>query len=260
MNKFELMKQAVEALLQQHRIDAAVHIETDEGILSVNPHQVFSSASLIKVPILLTAFNEVEKGRLHLEEEVKGGILVDGAGVLSALSSNSSFTWQDILTLMMIVSDNSATNWIIERLGMETINRLIESLGLEQTCLNRKMMDFQAIEKGINNVTSAYDMVQLLKVLKNKQRWAKESFIIMDQIMTKQQFTLLTAELEEESYSKVSYGSKSGSLLGIQHDCAYFYHENKYVHAAILTANLPNQLIGKQLIGEIGMAIKRYII
>ncbi|MEK5108480.1 serine hydrolase [Cytobacillus sp. FSL K6-0129] len=260
MSKLEVMKQAVNELLQQHCLDAAVHIETDEGILSVNSHQVFSSASLIKVPILLTALREVEKGRLHLEEEVKGGLSVGGAGVLSALSPNPSFTWKDILTLMMIVSDNSATNWIIDRLEMDTINRLIKSLNLEQTCLNRKMMDFQAIERGVNNLTNAYDMVQLLRVMKDKGRWIKDSYMLMESIMAKQQFTLLTAELEEESHPNISYGSKSGSLQGVQHDCAYFCHESKYVLAAVLTANLPNQMIGKQLISEIGMAIKRYII
>ena len=259
MNKFEVMKQEIDKLLAQYHVEAAVYIETDEDVISINQHQAFSSASLIKLPILLTVLSEVEKGNFHLTEKIKTGRPVGGAGVLFALSNHSSFTWRDLLTLMMIVSDNTATNWIIEHLGMESIKRLIDSLGLEQTSLNRKMMDFEAIERGIDNQTSAFDMVQCLKFLRNKAQWTSESLMIMEDIMGKQQFTLLTAELEEEHQPMISYGSKSGSLQGIQHDCAYFYHEDKYVYAAVLTTNLPNQLLGKQLIGEIGMAIKRYL-
>ncbi|WP_255222755.1 serine hydrolase, partial [Shouchella clausii] len=69
------------------------------------------------------------------------------------------------MTLMIIVSDNTATNLIIELLGIEKINQLFKDLGFNNTSLNRKMMDFEALKNGIDNTTTARDMVYGIKAL-----------------------------------------------------------------------------------------------
>ena len=142
---------------------AARHVESGHTWRH-REHDALPSASLIKLPVLAAFWDAVEAGRLDPAERVAvpAHARVEGTGVLKALAPGLEPTWNDLATLMITVSDNVATNLVIDRLGMETIQAWIENAGLADTRLERRMMDRAAMSAGRTNVTSAADVEALL--------------------------------------------------------------------------------------------------
>jgi beta-lactamase class A len=237
----------------------AVYIHTEDGFIEKDADDVFSPASLIKVPILLAGLSQAEKGLLQLEDEVEvtASARVGGSGVLQAMARDLKIKVMDLLTLMIIVSDNTATNLIIELLGMEKTNQLIKSLGFKNTSLNRKMMDFEALKKGTDNTTTARDMAYGIKALAEQKllsgKYTEKALYILEN----QQFKNKLANTIDTE--KVKVASKTGELPGIEHDSAIFTHEGKTVYAAVLVDRLQNQSAGKEVLSAIGSRINQYI-
>jgi beta-lactamase class A len=142
---------------------AARHVETGRAWRH-HEHRALPSASLIKLPVLAAFWEAVEAGRLDPAERVAvpADARVEGTGVLKALAPGLEPTWNDLATLMITVSDNVATNLVIDRVGMEAIQTWIAKAGLADTRLERRMMDRAAMSAGRNNVTSAADIEGLL--------------------------------------------------------------------------------------------------
>ena len=129
--------------------------------------QKFRSASMIKVFILATAMEKVENGTLQLNQPltIDAHNKVGGAGILVGYPTGTQLSLEEVLTDMIIHSDNTATNMMIDLLGMDTINEYIKRNGYTDTILQRKMMDFN----GRENYTSAQDLGNFfLKLYKNK--------------------------------------------------------------------------------------------
>ncbi len=204
--------------------------------------QPMRSASLIKVPLLLCALQQgipLEK-RFKLSQDDK----VPGAGVLQTLDADLELTLHDLLTLMIIVSDNTATNKVIDIVGLETINAYIQELGLTQTRLIGKLQlpehkQTPEQKKGLRNHTSAQDMLNLLVRLEQRQLLPeKETRVALD-ILKKQQFTEAMSRYlprdAEISEHYVVVASKSGSLRGLWHDAGIVYDQaNKPLYALVV--------------------------
>ncbi|MFN7171051.1 MAG: serine hydrolase, partial [Candidatus Omnitrophota bacterium] len=133
--------------------------------ISFNHKEVFPAASLIKLPIMLSCFYAIKEGKLNLKENVtlKPSDKVGGSGILKNLPVGKTFTIERLLELMITVSDNTATNLLIEKLGFEYLNLCFKKIGLKNTLLLRKMMDFQARKKRKENLTTAEDMASILR-------------------------------------------------------------------------------------------------
>jgi beta-lactamase class A len=228
-------------------------IEAEDKRFYFNSDSVFPSASVIKVPILLAGLKLSEEGQVDLNRLTPITERVGGSGVLQSLSSHASLTIKDIMTLMITVSDNSATNMVIELLGMAKINQIITDLGLKTTKLNRKMMDFAAIERGINNITSPFDMLKSLKAINEGSFLSAEGKETALNIMHAQQFLdKLPAMLDTE---EVFIANKTGGLPHVEHDCAILKYKGKTVYATVLTDQLEDSYAAKQFIGRIGRHI-----
>lgn len=232
----------------------SVCVESDIWKFEHNGSFVYSSASLIKVPILIEALRQHEQGLISLEygisleDDAKAG----GSGVIQALE-NSNWKVRDLLTLMIIVSDNIATNLLIDLLGMKAINQCMTMMGLKETKLQRKMMDFGAIEQGLDNKTCAIDMVRCLKVFTQDSFLSKESVQVAKDIMQFQQFKdKIPAFIDHE---KAYVGSKTGGLPGVEHDCAIISYEGKTAYAAILVDQIPEGKSAAPTLQNIGKAV-----
>jgi beta-lactamase class A len=145
---------------------AARHVESGRTWRH-NEDRALPSASLIKLPILAAFWEAVEAGRLDPAERVNvpAEARVEGTGVLKVLAPGLQPTWSDLATLMITVSDNVATNLVIDRLGMDTIQAWIDKAGLAETRLERRMMDRTAMSAGRGNWTSAADIETLLSAV-----------------------------------------------------------------------------------------------
>ncbi len=108
---------------------------------SFRPDMPVQTASSIKLGILLDAAQQLRDGRASLEEKLvlQHDNQVEGSGVLSQLDTPLTLTLKDTLTLMVILSDNTATNMAIDRLGLEHINQTLRAAGLTQTVLYKKV-------------------------------------------------------------------------------------------------------------------------
>ncbi len=123
------------------------------------------AASVIKIPILIEAFRQAREGLLSMEEEfsIRPEQKMPSCGALTYLHDGLRVTARDLCTLMIIVSDNTATNILIDRLGMENVNRTMAGLGLEKTVLRRKLFDAAASARGIENTITAAEIGALLE-------------------------------------------------------------------------------------------------
>jgi beta-lactamase class A len=134
----------------------------------INEREVFPQASSIKIAILLEAFKQAEEGRLQLDEFIalEESRKVAGSGVLYYLGRPSlRLSVRDTAVLMVVLSDNTATNLLIDKVGMEAVNKRLDVLGLAKTRLRRKMMDLKAAAEGRENVSTPLEMMTLLEKL-----------------------------------------------------------------------------------------------
>lgn len=137
---------------------------TDSVAFFRNADEPIPSASVIKLPILLEAMTRIQAGTIDPDEI---HILVDsekagGSGTLKTYQHRSRITYRDLMTAMMIQSDNTAANIFINELGMAAINQRMQTLGMTKSRLNRVMMDTVAAKQGRENVVTAREMNSLL--------------------------------------------------------------------------------------------------
>lgn len=233
----------------------SVAIELSSHSFHIGGDRSYSAASLIKIPILLEAFRQAQEGEISLSSMVtipKEG-RVGGAGVLMSLSDQLTLTVEDLVTLMIIVSDNTAANLLIERLGSNAIQELCHTLKLKHTRILRKLMDFEALEKGLDNYTSALDIITCLKVVDIGKEYSQTNTGKMLHILQQQQFnTKLPSRMDREA---VYIGNKTGELPGVEHDCAIIKFRDKTAYIAVLIDELGESETGKDTIAQIGKLI-----
>jgi len=122
----------------------------------------FPAASVIKIPILMTVYADAAEGRLSLDERLAVGEHLPGTGVLGWVRGVTELTIRDHATLMTIVSDNTSTNRLMERVGVERIAERMREWGCVRTQLRRKMFDFEAANRGLDNVACPRELAGLL--------------------------------------------------------------------------------------------------
>ena len=180
------------------------------------------SASMIKVFILATAMEKASRGELDLEEHLilDASDKVGGAGIISGYSSGTSFSIKKLLELMITESDNTATNMIIDKVGINYINEYIKINGYNDTILNRKMMDFAAVREGRENYTSVRDLGKFFTKLYDKKCVNQEYDDIMIDFLVGQTDTEgIPAVLENATVAH-----KTGEPTGLYNDGGIIYN------------------------------------
>lgn len=212
-------------------------------LYALNPAQVFPAASTIKLPLLLLALEEAQAGRLDLRERVtlRAEDRVPGAGVLHELGAGLPLTWEDLLTLMIIVSDNTATNLVIARLGLERVNGWLSGRGLQDTRLVGPLQlpperQNAAQRRGERNRTSARDQAALLGTLVRGEQLDEHHTRQALSILSRQQLRdLLGRHVPRDPQGEPLYrvASKSGELPGLHHDAGVLFTPRPLVAAVL---------------------------
>ncbi len=135
--------------------------------LAHQPKRLFPAASIIKVPMMTACYEAAQEGRLDLNSKVvvRPADKVPGSGVLKQIPGKTVVPVSQLVEWMITESDNTATNVLMSRLGMDYFNRHFQELGLRDTKLSRRMMDFSKRKKGVENYTTAGDMARVLEKL-----------------------------------------------------------------------------------------------
>src|SRR5271170_7177123 len=134
----------------------------------LHANDVFPQASSIKICVLAELYRQAQQGKLKLTDlyTVNAADLVQDSDIMGGLTPGvTQITLRDLATMMVAVSDNSATNVLIDRVGMDNVNAFLASHGLRETKLRRKMMDLKAATEGRENVSTPSDMMSLLQAL-----------------------------------------------------------------------------------------------
>jgi beta-lactamase class A len=212
---------------------AARHVETGRTWRH-NERVALPSASLIKLPILAAFWAAAEAGRLDADERanVPAGTSVGGTGVLKALAPGLQPTWSDLATLMITVSDNVATNLLIDRLGMDAIQAWIDKAGLADTRLERRMMDRAAMSAGRGNWTSAADMETLLSAVAAGTCVSGEASRRMRGALEAQQ---IQDRLPRRLGDGVRVANKTGNFADVIHDAGIVTWPGGTLAVAVLT-------------------------
>jgi len=176
------------------------------------------TASTIKIGILYELFAQVDEKKLRLDEvrPLTAATRVDGSGILQFLDT-PSLTLTDYATLMVMLSDNSATNVLIDTVGMENVNRRMRGLGLEHYRLQRRMMDLEAAKQGRENLASACDIANLLDAIQKGRGLTAASRDAALTILRKPKGTPITRAVP----SGIPVASKPGGLDGVAVDAGF---------------------------------------
>src|SRR5437588_8452319 len=134
----------------------------------IHGDEIMPQASSIKIAVLADLYLQAEQGKLKLTDEyvVRKEDLVSGSDIMLGLTPGvTRLTLRDLATMMVAVSDNSATNVLINKVGLDNVNSMLEGHGLHATRLRRQMMDLKAAGEGRENVSTPREMVTLLELI-----------------------------------------------------------------------------------------------
>ena len=251
MEKYTEWKKKIEKIISQVEGNVCINfydLNKNNGF-SVNGDKKVLSASMIKLLILAELMKKIFENKFSLSDTVMMAnfMKIGGDGVLKELNTGHHFTLKELATLMMIVSDNQATNILIDFLGMENINQLGKELDLKETFLGRKMMDAEARKKGYDNYTCADDISLLLKLIYQEKLINKEASQLMLDILLRQQ---QGERLQRYLPSDIKIAHKCGDLDNLENDGGIIWLGDRAYILVVLTNGMPN-LQCKQTIGKI---------
>ncbi|WP_378956216.1 serine hydrolase [Pelosinus sp. sgz500959] len=257
----ELLRQKIEALLGTYtgRWGLIIVDQSTQERLELNPNMIFPAASMIKVPIMYEIMRQAAAGMIHLDDflTIESSQWVGGAGILQELRPNITMTIRELVTLMIILSDNTATNRLIDLIGMDAVNTTMVKLGLKSTVLRRQMMDFEAAQSGKENEICAADLILLFEIIEKKLHLPQEYGELMIDILKRQQVRdKLPFYLPETTI----LAHKTGTLDGVEHDGGILFLPHGSYLICILTADLKENYQGLQLVASLGKIIYEQLI
>ncbi|HXB56181.1 MAG TPA: serine hydrolase [Vicinamibacteria bacterium] len=215
-------------------------------------HEVFPTASSIKVAVLYELFLEAEEGKIDLAEVMHPPLpRVRGGGVLMELGDRVALTWRDLAVLMMGWSDNEATNLLIARLGMDAVNRRLDGLGLPVTRLRRRMMDLPAARRGDENVSTPTELRALMETLYKGAGLASARGKDALKVAATPKASAFRVPLPED----LSILDKPGELEGVRCVTAVVDLPGRPYAAAVMTTYLRRDKEGEAAIREISAAL-----
>jgi beta-lactamase class A len=208
---------------------------------------VFPTASTIKLAVVYELFKQVEARRIRLDDmlTLDRAQAVGGSGILFHLGT-PTLSLRDYATLMVTLSDNTATNVLIDRLGMDAINARMQALGLAATKLRRHMMDAAAARRGDENVSTPAEIVRLLQAI-NKEPDAVA-------LLQKPKESRLRNGLPPE----IDTADKPGELEGVRVDAGIVFEKNRPYVMCVMTTYLKNDAEGERAIEEMSRAAYDY--
>ena len=218
--------------------------------LFIHPDEVMPQASSIKIAVLADLYLQAQQGKLKLTDEyvIRKEDLVDGSDIMLGLTpSVTRVTLRDLATMMVAVSDNSATNVLIERLGVDNVNAMLAGMGLHTTRLRRKMMDLKAASEGRENISTPREMMTLLANIYAGKLLNKE--------MTADFFKMLGTHKQSSMLDGLPDGAvsanKPGELEAVRNDSGIIFVKDRPYVLCVMTTYLKNEADGSAAIRKI---------
>ncbi|MFA6540475.1 MAG: serine hydrolase [Bacteroidota bacterium] len=231
-------------------------LNTDNEIL-IRENEVFPQASTIKIHILSEIYRQAAAGKFSLNDihSLPASDRVGGSGILNMLGEHSvSMSVRDYAVLMMNVSDNSATNFLIDLVGMKNVNESLQKNGAVQTKLQRVMMDYQAAKEGRENISTPRDVMMILEKLYNGTLVSKDACADMLSIMKLEK----DGWLKEGIAPEIPIANKAGDVEGVRVDAGIIFLENSPYILCVMTKLLLHDDEGEKIISAVSREAFNY--
>jgi beta-lactamase class A len=235
---------------------------TTDQTFFLRADQVFPQASSIKIAVLAELYHQSQLGaeghsgeaKLMDGYTVQSSDLVPDSDIMLGLSPGvTRLTNRDLATMMVAVSDNSATNVLIDRLGMDKVNALMDSLGLTHTRLRRKMMDVQAAREGRENVSTPREMMALLESLYRGKVLNKSLTDDFFKVLSTHKGSFIPRDLPPD----LEIANKPGELEGVRNDSGIVFALHRPYVLCVMTTYLTNERAGEEAISKISVVAYR---
>ena len=229
---------------------------TDGHKYLLHANDVYPQASSIKICVLAELYRQAQQGKLKLTDlyTVNAADLVQDSDIMGGLTPGvTQITLRDLATMMVAVSDNSATNVLIDRVGMDNVNAFLKAQGLRDTRLRRKMMDLKAAAEGRENVSTPNEMLNLLQALYRDE--------ILNQEMTADFFKVLSTHkdswIPRHLPDDLRIADKPGALEGVRNDSGVIFVDKRPYVLCVMTTYLHRERDGEEAISNISLAAWR---
>ena len=217
---------------------------------------VFPQASSIKICVLAELYRQAQQGKLKLTDlyTVNTLDLVQDSDIMGGLTPGvTQVTLRDLATMMVAVSDNSATNVLIDRVGMQNVNAFLSEQGLHQTRLRRKMMDLKAAGEGRENVSTPSEMASLLQALYRGEILDKEMTADFFKVLATHKDSWIPRDLPDD----LKIANKPGALEGVRNDSGVIFVDKRPYVLCVMTTYLRRERDGEEAIGKVSLSAWR---
>jgi beta-lactamase class A len=223
----------------------------------IHGDEIMAQASSIKIAVLSDLYLQAQQGKLKLTDEytVRKEDLVSGSDIMLGLTPGvTRLTLRDLATMMVAVSDNSATNVLIGRVGMENVNAMLDALGLHATRLRRQMMDLKAASEGRENVSTPREMMTLLETIYAGKLLNKEMTADFLKMLSTHKESSLLQGLPDDAVA----ANKPGELEAVRNDSGIVMVKNRPYILCVMTAYLKDEKDGSATIRKIAALTYSY--
>ncbi|MGL5615733.1 MAG: serine hydrolase [Sarcina sp.] len=221
-------------------------------VYGYNENVKMIAAGCMKLPIAIAVIKEEEKGNISFLDKVKieGKDKVYGTGIIHEFNERE-YTIFELLVAMLIQSDNTATNKLIDILTMESINAAIKEMGLKNTELNRKTCDERGEKQEIENITSAYDLSLMWKHLYKGTYLNENNSTMLIDILRRQQIKNKLALYIPDNL-KYDISSKTGDKLAVENDTELISLSKGNFAFTVMSNGIPNSVYGTVTLAKAG--------
>jgi beta-lactamase class A len=257
--KQKVLWQKLEASIQ----DVDLHLDGVMGVaiedLATGDHiflredEVFAQASSIKITVLADLYLQAEQGKLKLTDlyTVQSSDLVADSDIMNGLTPGvTRVTLRDLATMMVAVSDNSATNVLMDRVGMANVNAMLDALGLTHIRLRRKMMDLEAAKQGRENISTPREMMMLLDSIYHGKVLNKASTGDFFKMLSTGKNSWIPRDLPAD----LQVADKPGALEAVRNDSGIVFVEGRPFVICVMTSFLRNERDGENAISKVSLA------
>jgi beta-lactamase class A len=271
------------------KVGVAARLLDGKGEILINATDIYPTASTMKVPVLYELYRQVDEGKIDLNQRVEYNDThpVCGSGILQDLGFGLSVTVRDLAVLMTVLSDNTATDMLIDLVGIQNIQSTMRNLGLDQTTIAitlREMMyslagydindtsiTFEKVRERLtkarsedkgrataeedNDVSSPLDMIRLLTDIAESRTLSKESCADMIEILSRQKYNDIIPLY-------LPYGTtvahKTGSIVTVRNDVGIVYAPERPYTIAIMSKQLLDETDTLRKLARISEVIYNY--
>ncbi|MDD3369108.1 MAG: class A beta-lactamase-related serine hydrolase [Lachnospiraceae bacterium] len=241
---------------QAEEADVLTDCEMTPGhIFSAHGEERVVSASTVKVPVMMALLERLEKEHIPVQTKisVKAEQILEDSRVFEYGPREASF--EELIVWMIVNSDNTSTNVLLQYLGFDAYNQYFRKIGLRETKVERLMLDFEAVEAGYNNYISPMDYYRCMLLLWQNRNQDPKAKLALDILKRNRDYDSLCRYL----YEGPVVAHKSGGLDDIVHDAGIFWmQKSNYFLGVFVSEFKPEQKMEKEaekLVGRLSRKV-----